>query len=109
MPRQSDRHYSFQPLVGDVQFEVVSFTLNEGISQPALSVPLQWEYAFGGSSLIYTSLLCSALGVSRSAFYDWAYRRSKPNTERDALRAKVVQLHAESRESAGAALGRHPF
>jgi putative transposase len=47
-------------------------------------------------------LLCSALGVSRSAFYDWAYRRSKPNTERDALRAKVVQLHAESRESAGA-------
>jgi type VI secretion system secreted protein VgrG len=34
MPRQSDLHYSFQPLLGDAQFEVVSFTLNEGISQP---------------------------------------------------------------------------
>lgn len=34
MPRQSHLHYSFQPLVGDAQFEVVSFTLNEGISQP---------------------------------------------------------------------------
>jgi len=34
MPRQSDLRYSFQPLVGDAEFEVVSFTLNEGISQP---------------------------------------------------------------------------
>ncbi|MBC3483914.1 type VI secretion system tip protein VgrG, partial [Pseudomonas sp. SWRI77] len=34
MPRQSDLHYSFQPLVGDAQFDVVSFTLKEGISQP---------------------------------------------------------------------------
>ncbi|WP_371128695.1 IS3 family transposase [Pseudomonas sp. UC 17F4] len=49
-----------------------------------------------------TSQLCSALGVSRSAFYDWLDRRSVPNTERDVLRAKVVQLHAESRGSAGA-------
>ncbi|CAI8767502.1 hypothetical protein EMIT0P176_10132 [Pseudomonas sp. IT-P176] len=42
------------------------------------------------------------LSVSRSAFYDWLKRRSAPNTKRDALRAKVVQLHDESRESAGA-------
>lgn len=42
------------------------------------------------------------LGVSRSAFYDWLKRRSAPNAERDALRAKVVELHVESRESAGA-------
>ncbi|MBH3361537.1 hypothetical protein [Pseudomonas sp. URMO17WK12:I11] len=34
MPRQSDLRYSFQPLVGDAEFEVVSFTLKKGISQP---------------------------------------------------------------------------
>ncbi|QUN70467.1 IS3 family transposase [Pseudomonas sp. JS425] len=49
-----------------------------------------------------TSLLCSALSVSRSAFYDWLRRRSTPNTKRDELREKVVQLHVESRGSAGA-------
>ncbi|MBH3460521.1 type VI secretion system Vgr family protein [Pseudomonas putida] len=34
MPSQSDLRYSFQPLVGKAEFEVVSFTLKEGISQP---------------------------------------------------------------------------
>ncbi len=34
MPRQSDLRYSIQPLVGDAEFEVVAFTLEEGISQP---------------------------------------------------------------------------
>ncbi|SMF47638.1 type VI secretion system secreted protein VgrG [Pseudomonas sp. LAIL14HWK12:I11] len=34
MPSQSDLRYSFQALVGDAEFEVVSFTLTEGISQP---------------------------------------------------------------------------
>jgi len=34
MPSQSDLRYSFQPLVGNAEFEVVSFTLKEGISQP---------------------------------------------------------------------------
>ena len=33
MPRQSDLRYTFQPLRGD-PFEVVSFTLEEGLSQP---------------------------------------------------------------------------
>lgn len=33
MPSQSDLRYSFQPLVGKAEFEVVSFTLKEGISQ----------------------------------------------------------------------------
>jgi putative transposase len=42
------------------------------------------------------------LGVSRSAFYDWLHRRAVPDTRREALKAKVVQLHVESRESAGA-------
>ncbi|MFJ4156875.1 type VI secretion system Vgr family protein [Pseudomonas sp. NPDC089752] len=34
MPSQSDLRYSFQPLVGNDQFEVVSFTLKEKISAP---------------------------------------------------------------------------
>ena len=34
MPIQSDLRYSFQPLVGQAEFEVVSFELREGISMP---------------------------------------------------------------------------
>ncbi|MFJ4154846.1 type VI secretion system Vgr family protein [Pseudomonas sp. NPDC089752] len=34
MPSQSDLRYSFQPFVGRAEFEVVSFTLNEGVSTP---------------------------------------------------------------------------
>ncbi|WP_349974933.1 type VI secretion system tip protein TssI/VgrG [Pseudomonas sp. WHRI 8519] len=34
MPRQSDLRYSFQPLIGKAEFEVVSFELREGISIP---------------------------------------------------------------------------
>ncbi|GEM_PF-5906446 len=34
MPRQADPRYSFQPLVGNAQFEVVSFEVKEGISTP---------------------------------------------------------------------------
>lgn len=34
MPSQSDLHYSFQPLVGNAEFEVVSFELYEGVSMP---------------------------------------------------------------------------
>ncbi|MBC3466680.1 type VI secretion system tip protein TssI/VgrG [Pseudomonas sp. RW10S2] len=34
MPSQSDLRYSFLPLAGKAEFEVVSFTLKEGISQP---------------------------------------------------------------------------
>ncbi|UVL80602.1 type VI secretion system tip protein VgrG [Pseudomonas putida] len=34
MPSQSDLRYSFQPLVGKAQFEVVSFKLKEALSQP---------------------------------------------------------------------------
>lgn len=49
-----------------------------------------------------TALICSALDVSRSAFYDWLKRRSTPNGKRDVLKAKVIRLHAEGRESPGA-------
>ncbi|WJD60389.1 type VI secretion system Vgr family protein [Pseudomonas kurunegalensis] len=34
MPSQSDLRYSFQPLVGNAEFEVVSFKLEEALSQP---------------------------------------------------------------------------
>ncbi|MBA6141007.1 MULTISPECIES: type VI secretion system Vgr family protein [Pseudomonas] len=34
MPSQSDLRYSFQPLVGKAEFEVVSFELREGLSTP---------------------------------------------------------------------------
>ncbi|MFG0410008.1 type VI secretion system Vgr family protein [Pseudomonas sp. FYR_11] len=34
MPSQSDLRYSFQPLVGKAEFEVVSFELREGVSMP---------------------------------------------------------------------------
>ncbi|AYG44698.1 type VI secretion system tip protein VgrG [Pseudomonas sp. Leaf58] len=34
MPSQSDLHYSFEALVGNADFEVVSFTLEEAISKP---------------------------------------------------------------------------
>ena len=34
MPSQSDLRYTFQPLVGDGEFDVVSFTLKEELSQP---------------------------------------------------------------------------
>lgn len=34
MPSQSDLQYSFQPLVGNAEFEVVSFKLEEALSQP---------------------------------------------------------------------------
>ncbi|MFJ2983602.1 MULTISPECIES: type VI secretion system Vgr family protein [unclassified Pseudomonas] len=34
MPSQSDLHYRFQPLVGNADFDVVSFTLEEGLSTP---------------------------------------------------------------------------
>ncbi|MDH0650186.1 contractile injection system protein, VgrG/Pvc8 family, partial [Pseudomonas sp. GD03867] len=34
MPRQSDLRFSFQPLVGRAEFEVVSFKLEEALSTP---------------------------------------------------------------------------
>ncbi|RWU18310.1 type VI secretion system tip protein VgrG, partial [Pseudomonas alkylphenolica] len=41
MPSQSDLHFTFQPLVGNASFEVVSFTLTEAVSQPfALTLEL---------------------------------------------------------------------
>lgn len=46
MPRQSELRFSFKPLAGKAAFEVVSFTLEEGISTPfKLSLELASEDA----------------------------------------------------------------
>ena len=39
MPRQSDVRYTFEPS-GGADFEVIEFTLNEGLSRP-FELPLQ--------------------------------------------------------------------
>ena len=34
MPSRSDLHFTFQPLIGDAHFKVVSFSLTEPVSTP---------------------------------------------------------------------------
>lgn len=48
-----------------------------------------------------TATLCRVFNVKRSSFYEWMERRSRPRIRREKLRAKVVGLHAESREAMG--------
>lgn len=48
-----------------------------------------------------TATLCRVFNVKRSSFYEWLERRSRPRIRREKLRAKVVSLHAESREAMG--------
>jgi putative transposase len=48
-----------------------------------------------------TAILCRVFNVKRSSFYEWVERRSRPKVGREELRAQVVHLHAESRESMG--------
>ncbi|WP_246238041.1 IS3 family transposase [Pseudomonas akapageensis] len=48
-----------------------------------------------------TATLCRVFGVRRSSFYEWAQRRSQPQVRREELKAQVIKLHAESRESMG--------
>jgi putative transposase len=48
-----------------------------------------------------TATLCRVFNVKRSSFYEWMERRSRPRIRREKLRAKVVSLHAESREAMG--------
>ncbi|MEQ7922789.1 DDE-type integrase/transposase/recombinase, partial [Xanthomonas sp. WHRI 1810A] len=49
-----------------------------------------------------TATLCDVFQVKRSSFYEWLQRSARPKIKRDALKAKVVGLHMESRESMGA-------
>jgi putative transposase len=46
-------------------------------------------------------VVCTAFEVSRSSYYDYRQRRTKVDTGRLQLRAKVCQLFAQSRSSAG--------
>lgn len=48
-----------------------------------------------------TAIVCRTFGVKRSSFYEWMGRFGQPDIQRDELRAKVVKLHAESRQSMG--------
>lgn len=53
MPRQSDLRYTFEPLRGD-PFEVVSFTLEEGLSRPFL---LKLELASHNAAIDFNRVL----------------------------------------------------
>ncbi|QXI30589.1 type VI secretion system Vgr family protein [Pseudomonas vanderleydeniana] len=53
MPRQSDLRFTFEPLQGDA-FDVVSFTLDEGLSKP---FKLQLELASGDPAVDFNRLL----------------------------------------------------
>lgn len=49
-------------------------------------------------------VLCATLEVSRSGYYDWVYRQEDPSPrarEEKLLRAKVIELHQESRQTYG--------
>lgn len=46
--------------------------------------------------------LCNALGVHRSGYYAAIARRSRVDAERELLKEKTIQIHEDSRGSAGA-------
>lgn len=48
-----------------------------------------------------TAIVCRLFQVKRSSFYEWMQRRYQPKVAREELRAKVVKLHVESRQSMG--------
>jgi putative transposase len=48
-----------------------------------------------------TAVVCRTFGVKRSSFYEWIERRGRLNAKREELKAKVVELHTQSRESMG--------
>ena len=46
--------------------------------------------------------LCRVFGINRSSFYDSLKQRDRLDPERDSLRARAIELHAQSRSSMGA-------
>lgn len=48
-----------------------------------------------------TAIVCRTFGVKRSSFYEWIGRLGQPDARREELKAKVVELHVQSRESMG--------
>ena len=91
MPSQSDLSYSFQPLVGNAAFEVVSFSLKEGISQPfelelklishdndidfghLLDKPVLFTIRDGERPVRYVHGLVSSFSQAESGFYRTYY------------------------------------
>jgi len=106
MPSQSDLRYSFQPLVGNAEFEVVSFTLKEGISQPfsldlklisfqhdidfgqLLDKPVLFTIKDGERPVRYVHGLVSSFSQAESGFYRTYYHaRVEPQLARANLRS----------------------
>ena len=106
MPSQSDLRYSFQPLVGNAQFEVVSFTLKEGISTPfeldlklisfennidfghLLDKPVLFTLWDGERPLRYVHGLVSSFSQAESGFYRTYYHAVvEPQLARAKLRS----------------------
>ncbi|MFK3721587.1 type VI secretion system Vgr family protein [Pseudomonas fulva] len=91
MPSQSDLRYSFQPLVGNAEFEVVGFELREGISMPfelelklisfendidfghLLDKPVLFTVWEGTRPVRYVHGLVSRLSQAESGFYRTYY------------------------------------
>lgn len=48
-----------------------------------------------------TAIVCRVFGMKRSSFYEWLQRRARPRIRREELKAKVVELHKDSREAMG--------
>lgn len=48
-----------------------------------------------------TAIVCCTFDVKRSSFYEWIRLLGQWDARREALKAKVVELYAQSRESMG--------
>ncbi|MDF0729249.1 type VI secretion system tip protein TssI/VgrG [Pseudomonas entomophila] len=106
MPSQSDLRYSFKPLVGKAEFEVVSFTLEEAISTPfalnlelisyehdvdfgkLLDQPALFTIWHGQRPVRYVHGLISTFSQGDSGFHRTRYRALvEPQLARAALRS----------------------
>ncbi|MGE8304214.1 MAG: type VI secretion system Vgr family protein [Pseudomonas kermanshahensis] len=106
MPSQSDLRYSFQPLVGEAEFEVVSFELREGISKPfelelklisfesdidfghLLDKPVLFSIWEAGRPVRYVHGLVSSFSQAESGFYRTYYHALvEPQLARASLRS----------------------
>jgi type VI secretion system secreted protein VgrG len=92
MPSQSDLRFTFQPLVGQIEFEVVSFELDEAISAPfhlslelmsyqddvdfgqLLDQPVLFTLWRGDQPLRYVHGLVSTFSQGETGFYRTRYR-----------------------------------
>ncbi len=106
MPSQSDLRYSFHPLVGNAEFEVVSFKLKEGVSQPfeldlqlisyeddvdfrhLLDKPVLFTIWHAGRPVRYVNGLVSTFSQGESGFYRTYYHALvEPQLARAKLRS----------------------